>query len=156
MKLMQLSLSSSDRHFTHDSLYHFWYRSQGLWFSKLAKVTLRLLDEAELETFGQVHALEQPEFGIKIAWEYQTKSSAGQMTWCVDATESSLVFSNQGITDNSPPGIYHYQITDDRTLVTTNDEIEERTALDGDGRRLRELRTGGKLVRRIWEHKFSA
>jgi hypothetical protein len=41
--------------FEHDRLYQFWSRSQGLWMSKLAKVTLCLLDERELQAFSQIH-----------------------------------------------------------------------------------------------------
>jgi hypothetical protein len=120
------------------------------------KVTLRLLDDPELQMFQRIHALEEPEFGVKMAWEYQTKSEGGQMMWCVDANHPGLVFTNQGITDESPPTIYQYQMVGDRTLVTTQGEIEERTALDGDSRRLRELRAEGKLVKRLWEIRFSA
>jgi hypothetical protein len=140
----------------HDSLYQFWWRSQGLWLSKLAKVTLRLLDEGDLQTFRHHHSLKQPAFGVRMAWEYQTKAESGQMMWCVDATQPSLIYTDRGITDNSPPAIYYYQIIGDRTLVTTLDDIEERTALESDNCRLRELRTGGKLVKRLWENKFSA
>ncbi len=151
------SISSTiDRPFKHCNLYQFWWRSQGLWLSKLAKVTLRFLDEQELQTFQPIHRLEQPEFGVRMAWEYQTKSEVGQMMWCVDAAHPSLVFANQGITGDSPPAIYHYQMVDELTLVTTNGEIEERTALESDSCRLRELRTGGKLVKRLWENRFSA
>jgi hypothetical protein len=148
--------SSSNQPFRHSTLYQFWQRSQGIWLSKLVKVTLRLLDDPELQMFQRIHALEQPEFGVKMAWEYQTKSEGGQMMWCVDANHPSLVFTNQGITDESPPTIYQYQMVGDRTLVTTQGEIEERTALDGDSRRLRELRAEGKLVKRLWEIRFSA
>lgn len=152
-----LSISSSiNPSFRHRNLYQFWWRSQGLWLSKLAKVTLRLLDEQELQTFQQVHDLEQPEFGVRMAWEYQTKSEVGQMLWGVDAAQASLVFTDRGIADNSAPDIYHYQMVDDRTLVTANSEFEERTALDGDSRRVRELRTEGRLVKRLWENRFSA
>jgi hypothetical protein len=147
---------SIDPPFTHNTLYQFWVRSEGLWLSKLAKVTLRFLDEQELQTFRQHHSLTQPEFGVRMAWEYQTKTEVGQMMWCVDAAQSGLVFANQGITDRSPPAIYHYQLVNDLTLVTTNGEAEERTILDGDSRRLRELRTGGKLVKRLWENRYSA
>jgi hypothetical protein len=44
---------SIDPPFTHDTLYQFWVRSEGLWLSKLAKVTLRFLEEQELQTFRQ-------------------------------------------------------------------------------------------------------
>ncbi|MGF1566679.1 MAG: hypothetical protein ACFCVD_01150 [Nodosilinea sp.] len=141
--------------FRHRRLYQFWWRSQGLWLSKLAKVTLRFLDERELQTFQKVHALEQPEFGIKMAWEYQTKSDVGQMVWCVDAAQPSLIFTDWSLTDNCAPTIYQYQIIDAHTLITTMSEIEERTVLEGDSRRLRELRTGDRLVRRLWENRFS-
>ena len=149
-------LPSINSSFRHGDLYQFWLRSQGLWLSKLAKVTLRLLDERELQTFQHIHLLEQPEFGIRMAWEYQTKSEVGQMMWCVDAAQSSLVFANQGIADHSPPAIYRYRMKGDRTLITTNGEIEEFTALESDSCRLRELRTGGKLVKRLWENRYSA
>ncbi len=43
--------SSIDQPFTHDTLYQFWVRSEGLWLSKLAKVTLCSLVEQELQTF---------------------------------------------------------------------------------------------------------
>lgn len=142
--------------FRHSNLYQFWQRSQGIWLSKLVKVTLRLLNEQELQMFRKIHGLEQPEFGVKMAWEYQTKSAVGQMLWCVDADQPSLAFTNQGITDDSLPTIYHYQMVGDYTLVTTKGEIEERTTLDGDSRRVRELRTEGKLVKRLWEIRFSA
>jgi hypothetical protein len=148
--------STIDCSFKHCNLYQFWWRSQGLWLSKLVKVTLRFLDEQELQTIQQIHTLEQPEFGVRMAWEYQTKSEVGQMAWCVDTNQPSLVFTNHGIADNTLPAIYNYQMVGDLTLVTTNGEIEERTALDGNSRRLRELRTGGKLVKRLWENKFSA
>jgi hypothetical protein len=148
--------SSINRAFKHDRLYQFWWRSQGLWFSKLAKVTLRLLDERELQTFQHIHSLEHPEFGVRMAWEYQLNSEVGQMVWCVDAAQSSLVFTDGGITKNSSPAIYQYQMVDDLTLTTTNGEIEERTVLEGDNLRLRELRTEGKLVKRLWENRFSA
>jgi hypothetical protein len=64
----------------HDRLFQFWSRSQGLWLSKLTKVTLRLLDEQELQAFSQTQPLAQPEFGVKMAWEYQTKADVGQMS----------------------------------------------------------------------------
>jgi hypothetical protein len=153
------SLSSSfsnNRAFKHDRLYQFWWRSQGLWFSKLAKMTLSLLDEREIQKFEYVDSLEQPEFGIQMAWEYQTNLAAGQMAWCVDAAQSNLIFTNRSITENCLPAIYRYQMIDDHTLITTLGEIEERTVLEGDSRRLRELRTGDKLVRRLWENRFSA
>jgi hypothetical protein len=60
------------------------------------------------------------------------------------------------MTENCLPAIYRYQMIDDHTLITTLGEIEERTVLEGDSRRLRELRTGNKLVRRLWENRFSA
>jgi hypothetical protein len=151
-----LSVShSTNSSFRHRNLHQFWWRSQGLWLSKLAKVTLRLLDERELQTLQKVHALERPEFGIKMAWEYQTKSEAGQMLWCVDAAQSSLMFTSRGMTDDSSPTVYHYQMIDDHTLITTMSEIEERTVLEGNSRRLRELRSEDRLVRRLWENRFS-
>jgi hypothetical protein len=140
----------------HDRLYHFWERSQGLWLSKLAKVTLRFLEEQELQSFPPIEGLSIPAFGIKMAWEYQTKPDSGQMLWCVDADQASLIFANQGIMANSFPISYQYQMLDSCALVTTNGDAEERTALEGNSRRVRELRTGGKLVKRIWENRFSA
>lgn len=155
--MQNLAIPSTDnRSFKHCNLYKFWWRSQGLWLSKLAKVTLRFLDEQELKTFRQIHSLEQPEFGVRMAWEYQTKSEIGQMVWGVDAAQPRLMFADRGLVENSPPAIYHYQMLGDRTLVTTNGEVEEHTVLEGDSHRLRELRTGGKLVKRLWENRFSA
>jgi hypothetical protein len=148
--------TARDRPFNHDHLYQFWWRSQGLWLSKLAKVTLRWLDEPELQTLRQIHALEQPEFGVRMAWEYQTKSAIGQMMWCVDAHQPSLIFANQGLAAHSPPAIYQYQMMGDHTLITTNGEATERTAIESDSWRMRELRTGGKLVKRLWENRYSA
>jgi hypothetical protein len=147
---------SNHRSFKHDRLYQFWWRSQGLWVSKLAKMTICLLDKQEIQKFEYMDSLEQPEFGIKMAWEYQTKLEAGQMMWCVDAAQSSLIFTNRGITENNLPAIYRYRMIDDHTMITTLGEIEERTVLEGGSRRLRELRTGNKLVRRLWENRFSA
>jgi hypothetical protein len=148
-------MNKIERDFEHCNLYQFWERSQGLWLSKLAKVTIRFLDESELQLFQQIHALEQPEFGIKMAWEYEIKADIGQMMWCVDAAHSSVVFADRGITNRDPPTTYHYRMMADFTLITTNGEVEERTALDGDSRRLRELRADGKLVKRLWENRFS-
>jgi hypothetical protein len=139
----------------HERLYRFWSRSQGLWMSKLAKVTLCLLDEGELATLSHIHVLEQPEFGIKLAWEYQLKAESGQMTWFVDAAQPGLVFTNKSVKEDSLPAIYNYQMMGDRMLVTATGELEERTLLEGDRQRIRELRCDGKLVRRHWEHKFN-
>jgi hypothetical protein len=141
--------------FEHDLLYQFWSRSQGLWMSKLAKLTLCLLDEQELAALSQIHLLEQPEFGIKLAWEYQRKAESGQMTWFVDAAQPGLVFTNKSVQADSLPAIYDYQMVDDHILVTATGELEERTVLEGDRQRLRELRCDGTLVRRHWEHKFN-
>ena len=47
-------------------------------------------------------------------------------------------------------------LVNDLTLVTTNGEAEERTILDRDSRRLRELRTGDELLKRLWENRYSA
>jgi hypothetical protein len=138
----------------HACLYQFWWRSQGLWLSKLAKVTLRLLDTAELETVQ--HTLSYPSFGIQMAWEYQSKGGSGQMMWCVDAAQANLIFTDRGITAQSPPAVYEYRMVDASVLLTTNGEVEECTALQGDNTRLRELKQGGKLVKRIWESKFSS
>jgi hypothetical protein len=148
--------SSLDPPYAPDRLYQYWERSQGLWLSKLAKVTLRFLDKPELQSLQRIHALEQPEFGIRMAWEYQTKADVGQMMWIVDEAQPNLIFTNQGITDESPPDIYQYRMIDDQTLVTTKEDVEERTALESDLLRIRELRTGGKLVKRLWENKFNA
>jgi hypothetical protein len=148
--------SSLDPPDAHDRLYQYWERSQGLWFSKLAKVTLRFLDKPELQNLQRIHTLEQPEFGIRMAWEYQTKADVGQMRWIIDAAQPNLIFTSQGITDESPPDIYQYRMIDDQTLVTTKEDVEERTALESDRLRIRELRTGGKLVKRLWENKFNA
>jgi hypothetical protein len=141
--------------FEHDRLYQFWSRSQGLWMSKLAKVTLCLLDERELQALSQIHVLEQPEFGIKLAWEYQLKAESGQMNWFVDAAQPGLVFTNKSVQADSLPAIYDYQMVDDHILVTATGELEERTVLEGDRQRLRELRCDGTLVRRHWERKFN-
>jgi hypothetical protein len=148
--------SSLDPPDAHDRLYQYWERSQGLWLSKLAKVTLRFLDKSELQSLQRIHASEQPEFGIRMAWEYQTKVGIGQMMWIIDEAQPNLIFTNQGITDESPPDIYQYRMIDGQTLVTTKGDVEERTALESDRLRIRELRTGGKLVKRIWENKFNA
>jgi hypothetical protein len=148
--------STIDRSFKHYNLYQFWSRSQGLWLSKLTKVTLRLLDELELQAFSQIQPLAQPEFGVKMAWEYQTKAEVGQMSWCVDAAQPGLVFTNKSVTADSPPAIYGYRMVDDHILVTAADAIEERTAFESDSQRLRELRCEGKLLRRFWENRFNA
>lgn len=150
---MQLSRSSINQ---HASLYQFWWRSQGLWFSKLVKVTVCLLNEQELLAICQIHRLKQPKFGIRIGWEYYTKAESGQMLWYVDANQPGVVFSNKGVANDSQPDIYHYQMFSNHTLVTTNGKLAETTALEGDSRRLRDLRVEGKLIRRIWENKFNA
>jgi hypothetical protein len=149
-------LSAVERPFNHDGLYQFWSRSQGLWSSKLAKVSVRLLDEQELQTLQHIHSLERPDFGIRMAWEYQSKSDIGQMMWCVDAYQPNSIFADQSVAANTSPAVYGYHMIEGQTLITTNGQHEERTTLDGDSRRVRELRSGGRLVKRLWENKFSA
>jgi hypothetical protein len=122
----------------------------------IARTLVFQISEDDAEFVGRTRDPEQPEFGIQMAWEYQTNLAAGQMAWCVDAAQSNLIFTNRSITENCLPAIYRYQMIDDHTLITTLGEIEERTVLEGDSRRLRELRTGDKLVRRLWENRFSA
>jgi hypothetical protein len=140
----------------HDRLYQFWARSQGLWLSKLTKVTLSFLDEPELNAFQHIQPLITADFGVRMAWEYQTKAETGQMSWCVDATQPGLILTNKSVTPDSPPAIYRYQMIDDHVLITAAGDIEERTALEDDCQRLRELRRQGKLVRRFWENRFNA
>jgi hypothetical protein len=138
----------------HYCLYNFWCRSEGIWFSKLVKVAVRLLDEQELLAISNIHHLEQAEFGIKTAWEYNSKAESGYMSWCVNANQPSLVFTNNLL--NNTPQIINYQMVDENQLVMTGDNYEETYFLDGENRRLRELRYNGKLLRRLWEDKFAA
>ncbi len=140
----------------HDRLYQFWDRSQGLWLSKLTKVTLSFLDEPELDTFQQIQPLAKPDFGVRMAWEYQTKAETGQMNWCVDAMQPGLIFTDKSVAADSLPAIYRYQMVDDHILITAAGEIEEHTTLENDCRRLRELKHQGKLMRRFWENRFNA
>ncbi len=90
-----------------------------------------------------------------MAWEYQIKAETGQMAWCVDAMQPGLIFTDKSVTDHRLPAVYDYEMLGDHILVTAAGELEERTALEGDRQRLRELRYADKLVRRHWENKLS-
>jgi hypothetical protein len=152
-----IPIKSSDRSkFQHDRLYRFWQRSQGIWLSKLVNMTIRLLDPQEFLASTPIETLKTPEFGIKLSWEYNTKAESGQMFWWVDLDRGNLIFTNKGIEDASQPSIYHYQMISDDTLVTAIGKFEETNLLEGNSRRLREIRFDGQLVRRHWESKFSA
>jgi len=148
------SLNSTKNRYQHYKLYDFWFRSEGIWFSKLVKVAVRFLDAQEVLIISQIHELEQPEFGIRMSWEYNTKAESGQMYWCVDANQKGRIFIDKSLSDNNPQ-IAYYQLIDDNKLVTTVGKYEETFFLKGDSRRLRELRYDGKLVRRLWENKFA-
>ncbi len=150
------TVSSVEWPYSQASLHRFWGRSQGLWLSKLAKVSLRLLEEQELQGLQQIHSLEHPAFGIRMAWEYQMKPEVGQMMWCVDATQPHVIFADRNMADSTSLAVYRYEMVEDQTLITTNGENEERTVLEGDSRRVRELRASGRLVKRLWESRFSA
>lgn len=149
-KFMKLTLIKK-----HDNLYDFWSRSQGIWFSKLVTVTIRLLYERELFTISQIHQLNSPEFGIKMNWEYHTREELGQMSWCVDTTQPNSVFTDRDLFAPSP-AIYDYRLIRDHQLVMTAGKYEETCWLEGNCRRLREQRYEGKLVRRLWENKVGA
>lgn len=136
----------------HDNLYHFWSRSIGIWDSLLVKVTANWLSEQEL--LSCQHHLFQPEFGVKVSWEYQKKYESGNMSWCVDANHPNLIFANKTLKHNSP-SILNYQLPDANKLVITVDELEETFVLASNERRLRELRYQGKLLRRLWEQKVN-
>lgn len=138
----------------HYKLYSFWLRSEGIWFSKLVKVTVKLLSAQELLAISFLHRINQVEFGVRINWEDNIKEESGHMSWCVDANQPGLVFTDKGLSSDSPPQILDYQMFDDNKLVITTGKYEETFLLDGDQRRLRELRYDGKLVRRLWENKF--
>jgi hypothetical protein len=140
--------------FTHDPLYDFWSRSQGMWFSKLVNLTMKLLDSPELLATNEIDTWPQPEFGIKLSWQYNTKPESGQMFWWVNSDLSGLIFTDRGIRNDLQPATYNYQMPSQSTLVTTVGKFEETNILDGSHRRLRELRFDGKLMRRHWEHKF--
>ena len=139
----------------HDNLYHFWFRSVGSWDSLLVKVAASWLSEQELLSLSQIHHLSQPEFGVKVSWEYKKKSEEGNMSWCVDANHPNLIFTNKTLKHNSPPSILNYQLPDANKLVITVDDLEETFMLASSTRRLRELRYQGKLLRRLWEQKVS-
>lgn len=140
----------------HDSLYHFWSRSIGVWDSLLVKVTANWLSEQYLISLCQLHHLSQPEFGVIVSWEYKKKSDSGNMSWCVDANHPNLIFANKTLKHDSPPSILNYQLPDANKLVITVGQLEETFVLASDKRRLRELRYQGKLLRRLWEEKVSA
>ncbi len=137
----------------HNNLYNFWFRSKGVWDSKLAKVTVNLLDEQELSSISRTHHLAKAEFGVNMSWEYKTKQESGQMSWCVDTKQPNVVFTNKGLAKDSSPGRFAYRMIDDNKLVITVGKYEETFFLKDDRRRLRELRYDGKLVRRLWENK---
>jgi hypothetical protein len=101
----------------------------------------------------QLHPLEHVEFGVYLSWDYFTKDESGQMSWCVDAEHTDVVFTNQGLLKQSSPQAYQYQMLDDDTLVMTAGNYQETVRLETDRRRLREHRYDGKLIRRVWEHK---
>jgi hypothetical protein len=143
--------------FKHQELYDFWSRSEGLWHSKLVKVAIKILTPPDLLAITQLHLLEQPEFGIRMSWEYNTSSGSGQMLWCVDAKCPNLVFTDKGISPNTQPSMYHYQLLSSDILITIDGKAEETNVLEqNNNRRLRELRYDGKLIRRHWENKFGA
>ena len=75
------------------------------------------------------------------------------MSWCVDGKHLGLVFTDKGLSNDTPPQILDYQMKDNKMVITTG-KYEESFLLDGDIRRLRELRYDGKLVRRLWENKL--
>ena len=141
--------------FIHDSLYHFWFRSIGVWDSLLVKVTANWLSEQELISLCQIHHLSQPEFGVTVSWEYKKRSDSGNMSWCVDANHASLIFANKTLKPDSPPSVLNYKLPDANKLVITVGQLEETFVLASDKRRLRELRYQGKLLRRLWEEKVS-
>jgi hypothetical protein len=141
--------------FVHHALYHYWSRSQGIWFSKLVKVAVRFLNAHELLTVGQLHGLNDTiEFGVRMQWEYYTKNECGHMNWCVDATYPTGIFSDRSVTSPEPQ-VLHYTMPNSDELTITLDDLEERFCLQSNCHQLRELRQNGRLLRRLWEHKFS-
>ena len=150
--------------FSHEELRQFWVRSQGVWFSKLAKVAISFLDNAELQTVGKIHDLNDSIlFGIRLQWEYYTHSKSGQIRWCVDAAHPNLIFPDRSATQafidrstnsDQPPTI-HYKLHNSNELIMTVADLEERILLENDNHRLREQRQDGKLIRRLWEHKLN-
>ncbi len=143
--------------FQHQKLYDFWSRSEGLWLSKLVKVSINFLPPPDLLTVTQLHQLQQPEFGIRMSWEHNTSESSGQMLWCVDANLPHSVFTTNGINPDSQPSVYHYHLLSDDILITIDGKAEETNLLEPNNtRRLRELRYDGRLIRRHWEDKYRA
>lgn len=140
--------------FIHTELYNFWFRSIGVWDSLLVTVIVTWLDEREILSIGKIHNLHQPEFGVRMSWEYKKKSESGHMSWCVDTERPNLVFTNKGL-KNDNPCVLNYQMLNANKLVITVGKLEETFVLEGE-RRLRELRYDGKLLRRLWEKKVRA
>ena len=149
-----LSKLTPSRRFKHYNLYNFWSRSEGLWVSKLVKVTVKFLDEQELLVVSKIHALDNTEFGVRVSWEYTKKEESGHMSWCVDSHHLGLVFTDKSLLSDTPPQILNYQMINENKLVITAGKYEETFLIHDDTRRLRELRYDGKLVRRLWENKF--
>lgn len=145
--------SSSNQRFKHEQLYNFWTRSEGIWFSQLVKVTVKLLDEPELLAISEIYLLTQAEFGVRTNWEFNTKAESGSMTWCVDASQPSLLFTNEKLPHEHLPQIFSYRLVNDNQLAIAGDDSEEIYWLDGNNRRRRELRYQNQLVSRVWETK---
>ena len=140
--------------FTHKDLYNFWLCSTGVWDSLLVTVTVNLLDKQELISISQIHHLDRVEFGVKMSWDYKKKPESGTMSWCVNANQPNLVFTNKGLTTETPC-VLNYQLLAANKLAITVGKLEETFFLASHKRRLRELRYEGKLVRRLWENKVS-
>lgn len=139
----------------HQQLYDFWVRSIGVWDSPLVTVTVNWLEQKELLAIAQIHQLKQVEFGVNMSWKYHQKPQSGWMFWCVDTQQSNLVFTNKTLTKDEPC-ILNYQMLSTNKLVITVGTLEETFILTSGGRRLRELRHEGKLLRRLWETKIDA
>lgn len=91
-----------------------------------------------------------------MSWKHNTKEDSGHMSWCVDANQPGLVFTDKSLLSDSLPQIVGYQMVDDNQIGMTAGNYEETILLEGDSRRLRELKFKGKLIRRLWENKFVA
>jgi hypothetical protein len=152
---MPCSIINQQR-FQHQKLYDFWSRSEGLWSSKLVNITIDLLDPHDLLTVTCLHQLQQPEFGVKLSWKRNLDGTSGQMLWCVDANSPNRVFTDQGITSDGQPRVYHYDFLGDKSLVTRDGKAEETNRFESNYQRLRELRYDGKLIRRHWESKLGS
>lgn len=89
----------------NEELYRYYSRSEGVWNSDLALVTVKLINTEDVLSIAEHYELTQIDFGVQVTWKYNQNQNKDKnkdinfeylMNCCTDSEQPGLMFCRFG------------------------------------------------------------